>query len=604
VKFVRLPIFFIPFIFGCLIVYILSSIFYYEGRRENILSLIETKYIELLLAFNPKTQAQHESLLIVSAMDHDKKVFLSSKFNELNDLGLSSYKNIIQIVLDKYKPDFIYINPLSTAHSQESLELFLRSFIHHPMSKRLIFTLSLRSQVDLPLDIRTHLNILQAMDCVYEINSYCTIQSGWVERGWVPQHIHENLWPDPKPFRISSNLPHIFPNILLKLRRDPETISFTDTITRTDSTAKKVVFIGNSMTQPAIYANNKEVVLKTMHAAGRFQPSDLSKDGIAYHEFWALITDLFLSDAAVSVAPREFAFIIIAFWTLTLLALFSLQSFAFSVPLYLLFLLALSVVNFLGLRYLNFFIPIAEIAFANFSGIVLIGAAYFSFITYKRSKQRDLDRHIVQTDISRNNFIALISHNLVTPLARLITILEALKRRVEGNTIDALQYTLFQSHQLLVALKSVLLHISIQQGKQFPNDMPLSEYVEQQLKAELQVLTKKYGFVFEWEHSNEDSQTLKISSKVITQILLCYIYALNAKELRMQVNIFCPPLGPPRLHISTLHILKYSDSNFADFLSNVFSKLVVSVSKYVECKVEEGLIFDFRREGLVNEKRI
>lgn len=402
---------------------------YSGGKRENLAGRVEKQLIEASLRLATYDAQKPSAALAVSLTDQDLETLARAPSPLVRDAALQVYADVLTRILEQ-KPALVVLSWLPSAHPDEktewdSIERVLKSA---PDPRQIIIAYPIGEMAEVPPELKRDYLVMEAEDCVYEINSYCTYNPGW--NRWLIQALVERLWPNPPKFHVSDNLPHVFANFLLHVpsKESVPRLSFQSVLSR-ENTAQlegKLVFIGNDVSQDVRLKDNKAILRRTYTAESAAQHGNLLANGTPLHVFWAQLAEMLAEGQTLAVAPSYICTGVLVLTAAIILVTMYQFGQAASVALLLSGLLLAPLMNALLIRYGHAYLPLFPVCYGSLLVYLFSAFGTMSFHNFKKYRLEALRQSFALTADLKGNFISLISHNLNTPIAKLLGLVEVL----------------------------------------------------------------------------------------------------------------------------------------------------------------------------------
>jgi signal transduction histidine kinase len=423
-----------PLLLGAFLITIIVKTMYFGGRRESLAAQAESALIRWSLGFASAPARADDGVVTISANDSDLQILELSPESGLRDLHIKEYATVLEEVAQS-NPRWIVVSWLTYAHpmTPEYLSPITDTIDRLKIHDKVMLAVNLYATGTISPEFMSRYNIVEARDCYYEINSFCTVSQEWT---WMPQQIMNRFFSRRQDWVVSDNLPHTLPNILLNLP-SPGSIrehSFLDLHSpgRINIKPESIVFIGNNATQHLSFRDNKDALQKTYVAASNSRRT-LLKDGTPWHSFWASMSSMFLNQETISVAPTLVTRVMIGILIIAILLSIKILG-TLSLAPFLLISLITPLINMLSVSFLRLYIPVMDLIIAGlivFTAATFISVALSSYRKWRLTAQEDL---AVATADIKENFIHLISHNLNTPIAQLRGLMDIIASTNEDNS--------------------------------------------------------------------------------------------------------------------------------------------------------------------------
>ncbi len=423
-----------PVLLGSLIITLVVKTMYFGGRRESLAAQAESTMIRWALTFASSPSSNETRVTTISVNDDDLLVLEKAPSAQLIDAHIREYAAVLDQVAQS-KPQWVVLSWLTYAHpiTPEYLQPLTAIIDKNNLRDRVTLAVNLYASGTIPPDFVAKYNIIEARDCYYDINSFCTFSPEWT---WMPQQVMNRFFQQKPAWVISKNLPHTLPNLLLNLPTSTSLKhhSFLDLRPpgRADIGNGSIVFIGNDTSQALSFRDNKDAIQKTFIASSTNRRT-LLKDGIPWHSFWAAMTSMFIEQRTLAVAPAGVTRTVIGIVILAILVAIRVMGGLALAP-FLIAALMMPVINMIGVKYFYLYIPAMDMIIA---GLVVFTAATFisvAFSSYSKWRLTAAEEVAEATADIKENFIHLISHNLNTPIAQLRGLMDILDSSAVDNS--------------------------------------------------------------------------------------------------------------------------------------------------------------------------
>jgi len=457
----------LPILIGLLLIAVITDIVYSGGRRESMAAKAESFLIEQSLRFAAQPAKKVGEVVVVSADESDYKFFTHVKGSSLRDLEIEEYARVVEKIAS-FKPSYIIVNWLHYAHKnmETDLEPFVRRLARLSNVSNIYLAFPSKLVHAVPELIKDNLKVLEANDCVYRVNSFCSYNKAW--DSWMIQNLVNFFWKPIPSMHISDNLPHKTSNFLLNLPlADSMTqLNFRETLKSKQGKSiffEKAVFVGNDLSQDSRFWQSKYLIERTFIASSK-NKSDLTKFGVPFHVFWAQMAQMFIDESTVAVPSRRVGLFVLI--VLAAIIVFSLMKVgpAASFGCFLLYILLYPIVNFFLLRFLGGYVPVFDMIYGGFITFICSSFIFISFTNYRSWMDHIKERHFEHTLDLKSNFISLISHNLNTPIAKLQGLVDAIILGELSEEHKLLYQTRKEIFDMLITTRSVLLLMSLDEG--------------------------------------------------------------------------------------------------------------------------------------------
>lgn len=515
----------LPVILALLIFMALTYILLAGTKRDQLSSAVEASFIKMAVShMGPEVDVGN--LAVVSGLNSDLEKFENSDEGFLSDFSINAYANILERVLAAGAHS-VYFSWIPSAHppTLEHLNPLIEVRNKYP-DQKVYFGYPVEELPYLEPILLKKLDFLEADDCGWRVQVICSYNKGWGK--WIIQHIANEFsteeFYNEKNYFISENLPHFRPNYIMNLPGSGQiaTWSFSDLISASPSFRGETVFVGPDIVFRDLQSSNKELVRRTFTAADDTD-GDVSVSGTPFHVMWSQIAAMFISKSYVAVAPLYLSRFLAALFSLLILLLLWKVGAVVALGTFLLIAFGLPFMNKVGVSYFNVYVPLFEIIYSGLLVFLFTSMGYLAFQTYRKWRLDQLASAHTETANLRRNFIAIVSHNLNTPIAQMQGLVDILVSTCsEGEFKEGLKKVAGYVSLMQLFVRSVLLQSSIESG--VLNEAPLTtrKFLEE-FEQSLAKTIRKVGVQFELAISSELEDDLDIPIPIDSRVLSHFI---------------------------------------------------------------------------------
>lgn len=463
-----------PFVFSVLLVSLLSYVLYSGTRRDRLSLRIEGVLIRETLRRSQAVPKQHDRIVVVSGGDQDRRELGASPSQAMRGIDIRRHAEVLQRVAEG-RPKHVVMTWVSGAH--EATLAYLRPIVD------VVQGIGHRTRVDLaypideirflPAELRRAVRVFEGDSCGFHVQSYCTYNREWPL--WIVQAIADRYWTDPDRWiqrhHVSGNLPHHRPMFLVNVA-SPSALSelrFADVLRpEFDASifAGKTVFIGESVTQDPAKGGDSDSLSRAL-----IPSSDLSKDitesGVPYHVFWALLAQMFIDQSTVAVPPAWVTWAMTLFLSTAIVVMLWRVGAVAALTVFIVYALLYPFANIWGVRVFATYIPMFDAIYVGLLTFLFAATLRLSYQTYRRHQAEA--RSVMYRELAdmRKNFIAMVSHNLNTPVARMQGLMDVLRLRAAGEAdhepTTLLQKASWYVSYLQLGVRSILVTMAMEE---------------------------------------------------------------------------------------------------------------------------------------------
>ncbi|MCX6124216.1 MAG: hypothetical protein NTV34_05630 [Proteobacteria bacterium] len=588
-----------PIFLGAGLIAMVTSMVWFGGKRESLAAYAESNLLRFAIRFASARAQEPSPVAVVSVTDSDFLSVAHAPHQILRDAHIDEYAKILESIA-AYKPKLVVVSWLGNAQpmTSEYLRPLTDVIDRLGIADKVILAVHYLAIGSVPDDMVRKYQIAEARDCYYEINAFCTWNPAWT---WMPQKIANIFWLNQAPWTLSTNLPHIFQNFILNLP-DLRTIPHFNFLdfrppVMAEIQPNAVVFIGNDVSQDVQFRNNKDLLQKTFVASQALTRSLLT-DGVPFHLFWAGLAQMFIEGKTVAVVPEWICICALFLMCSAIVAsIHYLRGMALGPFLFCA--LSLPLINALGVKYARVYMPIVPIVASGLA--MFIAATFFSIAlnSYRKWRYLAVASQADETSDIKENFISLISHNLNTPVAQLLGLLDIL---IQGKSAGSkhLESAKANLEYMRLTVRAVLDTSSIIQNQSHKITGTIRRFWEDFLNCESSLLAR-LGVVIDVTPPIDDDLTGEIwfyrytFDKELFNPTLLYLCALLHVERGVQnLNVNLTPANPepadPKGLIVRISWPKEQNLASPNLVNKDFSTdfIVKALSRYLALSQEKG----------------
>ncbi len=461
------PIFLALFITGSFSYFIFSGPIHgnLAGKADNFL-------LENILIYGGGYKLSADVPVTVVDIGEEELAYMrSNRRNGVGDINIEEYAAILRKVW-RHKPRLIILRWLPMAHEGiEPEDADYGPLIDEMKSigspKSVILGYPVTGEFKLPKELKAHSTLLDDEICsaILQTCPYVTKWDDWVIQVMLNE-ISAQIGPPPH-LAITRSFSTIYPNFILNLP-SPEELVRVSPKNLDDHGEKfrdRIVFIGRDV--PKTAQVNLWNGVSLVGATTTFNLKDSGKYGnqTPLHTFWAQIAAMHYSNHMVSVLPWNIVVVAAALLCIVLVVLTFSFGANLGLSVFLISAATLITVDFLALRYVQFYIPPFFILYCSFLTLVTAGFLKISYEIYIRSRIQERKKAIDFAADLKGNFISLVSHNLNTPVAKLQGMVELLQSFSKGSPAEEdVSRCVHLTSKLSLAVQIILATIRLRDG--------------------------------------------------------------------------------------------------------------------------------------------
>ena len=303
--------------------------------------------------------------------------------------------------------------------------------------------------------------------------------------------------------QVSPILPQKYPAYILHLNRpqDFHNFSFREVLSgsedlRRERFSGKSVFIGSHLQQKR---NPDQRAYTKMFVRTALDPKTPlpAQPGTAMHLFWAQHAQLFMDDALPTIAPLWLVGTLATLVVLLVIMSMVLGSPQLAMGIYFAFTLLGPVANGWAIAQLGFYVPLFDSLFAGLVTFLELAFLKLSMESFRFRKLASQQRNEQDTIESKGHFIALISHNLNTPVAKMQGMLTLLQQFSGSKPlIRDTHSALSLLSQIQLCIRSVLVNTALDEGQLKHEAMSL-QAIRKEFQQSIQPVLQRLGYGLE-----------------------------------------------------------------------------------------------------------
>lgn len=501
------------------------TFFVFDGQsHRKISTLVEHQFLSTILPYSGTTEQAN----VAASQNQILHIHLAEGID--STLG---FKKILSQLEEKAKVMSIIID--TSLWIQE--EAFVKQLIKS--NKKLMSTYFISSQtanklVNSPQPPFYEIQFCGSVDQI--ICPFYKKAKSWNVQHIIEKHTTGHLTKDSMSFfyrsRFAENIGSNFPSYILRL---PKTKKITTNIKNTLASIKED---WNEHTTLFVQISSKNAPTN-LHSI----PSFADTHKALPVEFWAGLVALSKSNSFISVGTRSLEWII----AILILLCIGLVSFRFGflagLAAFTSALLFLPFVIFTLLKIANFYLPVFLIEYVllmSFIGLGFFLSASESLMHWIQSTKRNLSD---ETKDLLENFISLISHNLNTPVAKTIGLLDVMQRLPSSPELSNAQKqqfktvfaeSMFLSTQIQISVKNTLADSKLEMAKTGSQVILLSELAIE-LELKLKPIFSRFNYKLEvktrpsFEKNQSTTLSLPFPSSYVENLALAGFSLLSTE---------------------------------------------------------------------------
>lgn len=576
----------------------------YSGQRTEAAKFNLQLLDSHLLWKGPRTPSSEDIKIVSLTLTDLESVKIQANDREQN-ASIETYARILSKVL-KTSPKHVFVHwkPLVEMTQKQVSEFH---DILEKSGKKVSFYTNENNFEYTSSQFSKFSDVKLAEFCSGERYSVCPYNENWTF--WNIVDLYGKFNKSSSADMLSKNLSLDFEAFILNLAdgKSFKKSSFQDVLTASKANLSekfngKYVFIGNELIQGIRGMTKPDQIgrVKSVHST---QASDPRLSGLPIHIYWAEIASMFMDGDTIDVASSkitEFLKWLASF--LMLLAAFRFTPVA-ALGFYLaqLFVINLTITGLL--KWQHFYIPAFDILYYISISFLIGGFIKLIFESILERLNIIQYKHVAEQSDLKTNFISLISHNLNTPVAKMISMLEiVLNSKADDIPQGKLRPILKNASEIQVTVKAVLAANRLEEKK--TNQDPLTPHrFEEDIRYDVTPVLQRIGIDLSHEDSSElTEQIFPIDKKALSTAVICYTVLLTERQSQGSSTFFLTSefdMTNKEIHLqwntSNTSPLLAEKPDPSQFLEEACRSFIKSFRAYYQCS--ETLKEDAQEEG-------
>lgn len=505
-------------------------------------SLIE---FHLKLAGPRSTENNQTVTVSLSEGDLQKLQIVSSPARQ--DTRIENYVEVLKaIAKDEPYQVILYWNPIMTLSPHE-IALIETLLIENP-KKFTIYTTQQHLKITMS-QFGNFANVKVSEFCAGESFSICPYDKSWTF--WNIVDLLVQFGQEIPSEALSSNLSLDFNAFLLNLDsgNQVDDYSFIDILNSDQNNADeqdnseinfrdKIVFVGNSLPQGVKGTTGPLATgrVKTPHID---PTSEVRFDGVPIHKFLAAVSRMYMEEAYISIASTtsvtvlNFILGVTSFFSSLLLGPF------IGLLILIAYLIGSNLIEIGLISQFNYYFPLFDGLFLA-SIMYILGGFFRLLVENIRVRLNVLkEKNSSENADLKSNFISLISHNLNTPVAKMISLLELSRSNVDPALFkDKISPSLKDASEIQISVRNVLATNRLE-DQRINQEIITSEKLIEELTYETVPLLKRMDIELNIENESPDPQArFYMDRRIIVPVVSAASYLLTDIEKKDKTSLF------------------------------------------------------------------
>jgi signal transduction histidine kinase len=594
-----------PILFGAAFFALISYVIYAGNQRDQLAGRVERQLIRKSLKIMPWRAPANSAVSVVNESAEDVLRFGSIDHSYLKGIDLEVYAKALRRVL-QFKPKMVVINWVPAVHGTDEFYLrpMLEAIAAAPETTQVLVSYPIYEIAGLPEEFRTKVKVLEGDDCGFDLQILCQFNPDWDD--WIPQRLARELWVESEQGvprnHVSDNLPHVRQSYLLNLPNQESLRSFSvgGLLDATDaelhSLVGGIVFIGSSVEQSFGYKADSTLVRRVRTAlVGEETPIEKA---VPFHVWLAQIAAMFESRETIAIAPREVTLgMILLLCSLIFVFQWRLGT-AASLGIFILYASLYPFLNDALVGYFQIYLPMFDAIYVGLVVFLLAAFGRLSLQAHQRWIELERQKRLESDADIKTNFIAMISHNLNTPVAKMQGLVEMLGIKNSAWVVEAGYRRLnYQLARLQLAVRAVLITTAAEDRSLARQQFTVIQ-LRDDLTANLGPILKRFGVRLEMEiDTDPDDEALNFEcfnadARAISFALLAWLWPnLRPEPMGLKAKM-CVSRKGDFIHTRFVHDLISPETGekktSAEFLYGLNSSIMRAVMGFYSVQITDG----------------
>lgn len=538
-----------PLGLALLLAYILTSVMYSDRKHRRIASFWENQLLKISLQIAGDPNVQADDVVAISFTEDDIKTYGQVSETGMLDASIATYANVLTKIAAS-QPRSVMLSWTPGAHqSTENNYAPLVSSIAQQQLKGLLVGYPQGKAWSVPESFASSITPVSDLSCQEPIEMICPYVP--TMRDWAVQRIFDEstngqLTPESSP-SISPNLTLPQPSYILYLasREQIPTVTFSEILGDAFDVQRlngKTIFIGSNIVQPQIIGDQVDLIRRVFTVHDDYVDDDLRVQGTPMHLFWASLAQQLHGNKMIPVTPLSGTIALAVAVCLLLWVTIARSGPTAALALYLAFALLMPLLNATGIRQGWYYIPIFDSYYAGIMALIFASFVRLSYTTFTRWKSVADSRLQVRTRDLKENFVSMFSHNLNTPIAKVLGTLDIMTHQgIPQTHQDDLKACLLTATQMQLLVRSALISAAARETSLNKENLTIAS-LRQELVTTLPQVARRLGYQLNFASvlaPDDEFLPIQCDRRAITTLLssLLAIASNEHKDLAVQLGL-------------------------------------------------------------------
>jgi hypothetical protein len=434
--------------------------------------------------------------------------------------------------------------------------------------------------------------------CAGSLYSICPFQTDW--KFWNINDLLTQFATTDTNKIVSSQLHPKYETFIIRqdqMKNVPD-YSFSSIISdfqaiQPDTFRDKVVFVGSDLTQ-GLKGMTHPYKIDKVASYDNQSPSEIRIDGTPTHKFWANITRMFIDNDFTKIAsPNLTTSMAILLGVMSLISSLVLGPFS-ALIVFIFQTMVVNIIAIILLKNLNFYLPLFKGLYLS-SILFILGGFLKLIIENIREKHIQIkDRNIVESSDIKGNFISLISHNLNTPVAKMISLMENAKPELSEEVVKSCISPCLEDASLIqLCFRSVLATNRLEESN-INKEILSSDRMIEEITFEVSPILSRLGIILTHEDETDNpEERFFFDRRVLIPVISAVTYLLLSNEENSSKSFFLTiefNSDDNAIHLewttSNITTLLINPSSKPDFTEQACQSLLTSLLKRNDCALK------------------
>ncbi len=539
-----------PLGLAVVVVYILTSAMYADRKHRRVASFWENQLLGISLRFagEPPSRTPGE-IVVINFTTEDVETFGKQSASGLIDARIQAYAQILnKIATSDFRQIVLSWTPGAHEVTTKAYAPLVSVLQQPDLHQRVLAGYPQGKGWTVPTSFSAAVVPLSDLSCQEPVEMLCPYMPNM--RDWIIQRLFEDAITTSddkaadKP-AISTNLtlPQAGYILYLPRREQLTQLSFTQVLAAdfsTESLRDKFIYIGNNMVQGPQVGDQVDLIRRVFTVHDRERGNDLRNNGTPMHIFWASLTQQLRSHMLIPVPPRWLTLFFAGAICICSWLLIAYRGLAAALASYLIFVLLMPFINAFGIKQQWFYVPVFDAYYAGVISLIFASFVRLSYTTFTRWKSIADSRLENRTRDLKENFVSMFSHNLNTPIAKVLGTLEIINQQSNSpEQLNDLHTALLTATQMQLLVRCALISAAARENSLGQENLTIAS-LRQELVGTLPQVARRLGFQLNFTPMTiPDDEVLPIQCdrRAITTLVLSMLALAKQEQTNTKITM-------------------------------------------------------------------